>query len=129
MPVNIDACYQVIKTTKIRHLDYDWVAETALACRNEMAEVCEDDDRVHDLLELAEVLEDLESQLEHLEDWELIANNPDHPEHGEIMAELGMPVVKGAMEEWADKQSPETLAKVDKSISIMKDILKNYMKK
>lgn len=88
--IDIDAMYTYINTTKTRHMEYDVLSENALRARNELATLNsnEDDDRIDDLLTLVEILEDYCDDIEKLPDWEDIANNPDHPQHNEIMAEL-----------------------------------------
>ena len=89
--IDIDAMYAYINTTKPRHMEYDVLAENALRARNELATLNsgKDDDRIDDLLTLVEILEDICDDIERLPDWETIANDPSHPQHKEIMAELG----------------------------------------
>lgn len=89
--IDIDAMYAYINTTKTRNMDHDVLSENALRARNELATLNsgEDDDRIDDLLTLVEILEDYCDEVERIPDWETIANNPSHPQHKEIMAELG----------------------------------------
>ena len=89
--IDIDAMQAYITNTKLRHMEYDVLAENALRARNEIAALKsgEDDERIDDLLMLAEILEDYCGDIERLPDWETIANNPDHPQYTEIMKDLG----------------------------------------
>jgi len=89
--IDTDAMYAYINTTKLRDMEYDVLAENALRARNELATLNsgEDDDRIDELLTLVEILEDYCDDIERLPDWETIANDPSHPQHKEIMAELG----------------------------------------
>ena len=85
MAINIDNIYNYLKNTPLRDMDFDYLSETELACRNEMATLNSDtdDDRIHDLLEVVEDLDDAIERLERLPDWEVIVNNPDHPDYEE----------------------------------------------
>ena len=57
-------------------------------------------------------------------EWEMAANNPDHPRHLEVWAELNATKptatkpdpVKAAMSDWVDNQDPEKLKDVSKSL-------------
>lgn len=89
--IDIDAMYAYINGKKPRDMDFDVLAENALRARNELETLNsgEDDDRIDELFTLVEILEDYCDDIERLPDWETIANNPSHPQHKEIMAELG----------------------------------------
>tara|TARA_B100000900_G_scaffold406804_1_gene418403 strand:- start:503 stop:883 length:381 start_codon:yes stop_codon:yes gene_type:complete len=54
-------------------------------------------------------------------EWEMAANNPDHPRHHEVWAELNAikPVdpVKAAMESWVSDQDPAKLDELNKKLN------------
>jgi hypothetical protein len=53
-------------------------------------------------------------------EWEMAANNPDHPRHQEVWAELNASKpdpVKAGMESWVSQQDPATLTELNKSLN------------
>ena len=55
-------------------------------------------------------------------EWELAANDPDHPRHAEVWAELNSkPVdpIKAAMDQWASQQDPAELAEIARKMDKM----------